>query len=166
MIKLLSLDSKNNNMAIIHQLHSILRWAILGLLLVSIFNAFMGMQKKKAFSATDNKMGLFLTIVADSQLVLGLLLYFVGTMGMQNIQRLGMAEVMKNAYARFFAVEHIFMMLIAIVLIHIGRAKSKKAATDLSKHKNSFWFYFIALILILASIPWPFRQGFESLGWI
>ena len=74
------MNSKNNNMAIIHQLHSILRWAILGLLLVSIFNAFMGMQKKKTFSATDNKMGLLLTIVADSQLVLGLLLYFVGTM--------------------------------------------------------------------------------------
>lgn len=95
------MNSKNNNMAIIHQLHSILRWAILGLLLVSIFNAFMGMQKKKTFSATDNKMGLFLTIVADSQLVLGLLLYFVGTMGMQNIQRLGMADVMKKRLCSF-----------------------------------------------------------------
>jgi len=153
-------------MAIIHQLHSVLRWTILIILFMSIFSAFMGMQKQKAFTATDNKIGLFLTIVADSQLLLGLLLYFVGTMGMQNIQRLGMAEVMKNAYARFFAVEHILMMLIAIALIHIGRAKSKKAATDLSKHKNSFWFYLIALILILASIPWPFRKGFEALSWI
>jgi hypothetical protein len=73
---------------------------------------------------------------------------------------------MKNSYARFFAVEHISMMLIAIILIHIGRSKTKKAISDISKHKTSFWFYFIALILILASIPWPFRKGFEALGWI
>ena len=163
---MVSLPSKFFHMAIIHELHSVLRWTILGILLLSIFNALLGIQQKKAFSATDNKMGLFLTILADLQLLIGLLLYVVGDMGFKNIQRLGMAEVMKNGYARFFAVEHILMMLIAIVLIHIGRSKSKKAVTDLSKHKASFWFYFIALILILASIPWPFRQGFEALGWI
>jgi hypothetical protein len=153
-------------MTIIDHLHRILRWAILLVLLLAIIKAFMGMQSKAAFTRSDDKNSLMLTVLADVQLLLGLVLYFVGPMGMKNIQNMGMAEVMKNGYARFFAMEHIVMMLAAIVLIHIGRAKAKKAVTDLSKHKISFWFYFIALILILAAIPWPFRQGFEGLGWM
>ena len=97
---------------------------------------------------------------------MGLVLYLAGPMGYKNIQLFGMGEVMKNPVARFFAVEHITMMLIAIVLIHIGRARSKKALTDLAKHKAAFWFYLIALLLILAGIPWPFRHGFETFPWI
>jgi hypothetical protein len=58
------------------------------------------------------------------------------------------------------------MMLIAIIIIHIGRSKSKKANSDLGKHKAAFWYYLIGLILILASIPWPFRKGFEAMGWM
>ena len=153
-------------MIIINQLHSVLRWTILLVLVLSIIKAFIGMQKKTPFTGSDDKSGLLLTILADSQLLLGLVLYIAGPMGIKNIQNLGMGEVMKNGYARFFAVEHIAMMLIAIILIHIGRSKSKKALTDLSKHTLSFWYYFIALVLILASIPWPFRQGFEALGWM
>jgi hypothetical protein len=53
-----------------------------------------------------------------------------------------------------------------LVLIHIGRAKSKRATTDLGKHKSAFWYYLIGLIIILAAIPWPFRKGFEAIGWM
>ncbi len=159
-------SKKLSIMLIINQLHSVLRWTILLVLILAVIKAFMGMQKKTSFTRSDDKSGLLLTILADSQLLLGLVLYIAGPMGIKNIQNLGMGEVMKNGYARFFAVEHIAMMLIAIILIHIGRSKSKKALTDLSKHTLSFWYYFIALVLILASIPWPFRQGFEALGWM
>jgi len=153
-------------MEILQQLHSVLRWLILGVLLVAIVMAFLGIQRKSSFNNQDNKAGLLLTLVADLQLVLGLVLYVIGAWGIKNIQNLGMKEVMKDGYARFFAMEHILMMLIAIVLIHIGRAKSKRSFNDLSKHKISFWFYTIALVLILAAIPWPFRKGFEAFGWM
>ena len=153
-------------MEFINYAHSLLRWLILLSLFITIYKAFIGMQQKSIFGPTDNKLGLVLTILVDVQLLIGLIQYFVGAWGIKNIQNLGMGEVMKNSYSRFFAMEHILMMLIAIALIHIGRSKSKKAVTDEAKHKNSFWFYLIALILILAAIPWPFRQGFEGLGWI
>ncbi|MBK7764233.1 MAG: hypothetical protein IPI46_12955 [Bacteroidetes bacterium] len=146
-------------------LHSVLRWLLLIVLIVAVYKAFTGMQNKSAFTDSDNKSGLLLTILTDSQLIIGLVLYFMGPWGLKNIQNQGMAVVMKDGFQRFFAVEHILMMLIAIVLIHVGRAKSKKANDDVAKHKMAFWFYFIALVLILASIPWPFRAGFESLGW-
>lgn len=153
-------------MAYIQHFHSVLRWLVLLTALYAIFKAFVGMQQKAGFSKSDNMAGILFTSTIDIQLLLGLILYFTSGLGYKNIQANGMGFVMKDGFARFFAVEHISMMLIALVLIHIGRAKSKKAATDLAKHKNAFWYYLIALVIILAAIPWPFRKGFEALGWM
>ena len=101
----------------------------------------------------------------DIQLIIGLVLYVFGPWGFKNIQNMGMGEVMKNPYTRFFAMEHLVGMLIAIVVFHVGRSKSKKAIDDASKHKKAFIFYLIGLLIILASIPWPFKAGFEGIGW-
>jgi hypothetical protein len=45
-------------------------------------------------------------------------------------------------------------MVIALVLVHIGRAKTKKAIGHWKKHRAATIFYGIALLLILAAIPW------------
>jgi membrane protein DedA with SNARE-associated domain len=66
---------------------------------------------------------------------------------------------MKDPAARFFTMEHLSMMLIAWILVHVGRAAVKRANTDAAKHKKSLIFFGIALVLILASIPWPFREA-------
>lgn len=153
-------------MEIINQIHSIARWAILVLAILAIFKSLSGMMSKSAYGTTDNKLSLLLVSLCDIQLLIGLVQYFVGPWGLKNIQNQGMAMVMKDGYSRFFAVEHILMMIIAIALIHVGRVKTKKASTDLSKHKNTFWFTLIAFVIMLASIPWPFKKGFEALGWI
>ncbi len=143
---------------IIH-LHSFLRWIILILALVAIVKSFSGMTGNKPFSNGDKKIGLFLMIAAHTQLLVGLILYIFGPLGLNNIRNLGFGEVMKDSSYRFYAVEHIFGMLVAIVLITIGRGSAKKNISDLAKHKRSFWFYLIALVIILATIPWPGRAG-------
>ncbi|MBL7765182.1 MAG: hypothetical protein JNJ58_03740 [Chitinophagaceae bacterium] len=152
-------------METINLLHSILRYAVLAVMIYAIARAFMGMQKSSPFTAADSQAGLFTTIICDIQLLLGLALYFIGPLGLKNIQNNGMGYVMKDSYSRFFAVEHITGMLIALALVHIGKAKSKKKDNDAAKHKTAFVYYLIALIIILASIPWPFRKGFEGIGW-
>ena len=152
-------------MEFIKHLHSGLRWIVLILALLAIVKAFMGMQKKSSFTNSDNKIGLMLISFMDIQLIIGLVLYVFGPWGFKNIQNMGMGEVRKNPYIRFFAMEHLVGMLIAIVVFHIGRSKSKKAIDDASKHKKAFIFYLIGLLIILASIPWPFKAGFEGIGW-
>jgi hypothetical protein len=152
-------------MEFIKHFHSGLRWVVLILALLAIIKALMGMQKKSAFTNADNKISLVLISFMDIQLIIGLVLYIFGPMGLKNIQNMGMGEVMKNSYTRFFAMEHLIGMLIAIVVFHIGRSKSKKAIDDASKHKKAFVYYLIGLIIILASIPWPFKAGFEGIGW-
>lgn len=137
-------------------LHSILRWAIVLAGLWAVIHALKGVSGKTPFTAADNKAGLFFMIFCDIQLLVGLLLYFVfsGKVGLSN-----MGETMKSSALRFFTVEHTLMAVIAIALVHIGKSKVKKATSDAQKHKLALIFYGIAFILILALIPWPFRQA-------
>jgi hypothetical protein len=141
--------------------HSIIRWILLILLLTAIVKSLQGMMSKKAYGPSDNKISLFLMISAHTQLLVGILLYFASPHVMFT------GDMMKNNVARFFTMEHSVMMILAIVLITIGRISSKKAATDAAKFKKSFWFFFIALLVILAAIPWPFMQVAKdtAIGW-
>ena len=70
---------------------------------------------------------------------------------------------MSDKMTRFLGVEHMVGMLIAIILITVGYKKIKAGETDGKKFKSMFSYYGIALLLILASIPWPFR--FAQYGW-
>jgi len=140
-------------------LHSLLRWVILILLVIAIAKSYTGMTAGKPFSDGDKKVGLFLMISAHTTLLVGLYLWFFGPWGIANIGNLGFGEVMKDRVLRYYAVEHTTGMLIAIVLITIGRGVAKKRIPDVAKYKRTFWFFLIALVIILATVPWPFRTG-------
>jgi hypothetical protein len=71
---------------------------------------------------------------------------------------------MKVALYRFYGMEHLMGMIIAIVLVTIGHSKSKKATESAAKFKAIKLWYVLALILILAFIPWPFRTALGA-GW-
>ncbi|MHA4847882.1 hypothetical protein ACX0G7_27210 [Flavitalea antarctica] len=133
-------------------LHNILRWVILILLIISIVQAYNARSGKSGSGL--NKSSLFLLIAAHTNFLIGLYQYIAGAWGLKVIQNNGMSEVMKNSVLRFWAVEHITSMLIAIVLITVARGKVKK-----SLYGSAFWMYIVALILILLAIPWPGREG-------
>lgn len=134
-------------------LHNLMRWIILVLLLVTIFQSYTA-KSKPASGAPLQKTSLYLLIAAHITLLIGLYQWFVGDFGLKLIQNSGMGEVMKNGASRFWAVEHIFGMVVAIILITIARGKVKKL-----NYSASFWMYLVALIIILVSIPWPFREA-------
>ncbi|HTQ65677.1 MAG TPA: hypothetical protein VMI12_12820 [Puia sp.] len=139
-------------------LHSILRWVILILLLLSIVKSFSGWQSKKAFAAGDGKLWLFTLISAHTTLLLGIYLLLFGRFGIFTTTLPAGVSVMKDKFFRFFWIEHPFGMIVAVVLITLGRGLVKKNVSDTVKYKKAFWFFLIALIFILATIPWPFRE--------
>lgn len=140
-------------------LHSFLRWIILILAIIAIYKSYIGMTAGKPFTAGDKKIGLFLMISAHTTLLIGLFQWITGPWGLKNIQNMGFGPVMKDPVFRFYAVEHLTGMVIAIILITIGRGVSKKNIPDQVKHKKTFWFFLVALLIILVSVPWPFRVG-------
>ncbi len=139
-------------------LHNLGRWVVIILLLVAIVRSLTGTTSNKAFTNADKKTGLFLMIAAHTMLLIGFYQWFVGPWGLHNIQNLGMKAVMQDNVYRFWAVEHLTGMLVGIILITIGRGSAKKNISDKAKHRKSFWFYFIAFVVIVASVPWPFRE--------
>jgi hypothetical protein len=140
-------------------LHNLLRWVVILFMLLTLIKSFSGMSNKKPFTGGDKKTALFLLISVDLQLLVGLYLYFTSAWGLKNIQNAGMGAVMKDTVGRFWAVEHIFGMLVAIALVHIGYSAVKKNIDDTAKFKKLFWFTLIAAIIVFATIPWPFRAG-------
>ncbi|WP_430973395.1 hypothetical protein [Sunxiuqinia rutila] len=134
-------------------LHNTLRWLILLIALVSLLKYFMGWFSQKKWGKSDNILGIIFTAAMDLQLLTGLVLYFfLSPITSAAFQNFGAA--MKNADLRFYAVEHFLMMLIAVVLVHIGRSKSKKASHSRKKFGFSLVFFGIAYIIMLAAIPW------------
>ncbi|MFM2362324.1 MAG: hypothetical protein RLZZ316_1226 [Bacteroidota bacterium] len=133
-------------------LHSLLRWVILILAVLAIYQAFTKSNGLK-------KTSLWLLIAAHTTLLIGIYQWVVGNLGLKLIQASSMGEVMKNAATRFWAVEHFTGMLIGIILITIARGKVKK-----DNYKAASWLYLIALLIILVTIPWPFRAGIGR-GW-
>ena len=107
----------------------------------------------------DKMLNLFAMVILHVQFLIGLTLYFMSG-------RVNMGEGwMKNPMFRFFGMEHFIGMLLAIVLITIGRRKAENASIDSKKHKTVLVFYLIGFILILAFIPWPFRQNLGIVSW-
>ena len=137
-------------------IHNILRWAVLLFGLWTVINALTGVFNKQNYTGSNNKISLFFMICCDIQLLLGLILYFNG-MWFDRVKS-NMGEVMKNSVERFFAVEHALMMIIAWLLVHLGRSMVKRSDSDAQKHKRSLIYFGIAIVIILAMIPWPFKQ--------
>src|SRR6478609_7912813 len=110
-------------MQIVLILHSLVRWAVLIFGLSTLMNALGGVFKKRAYTESDNKSNLFFMISCDIQLLLGLILYFSNGW-FTRLKDLG--NNMKEPYSRFFTMEHMSMMILAWILVHIGRVQVKK----------------------------------------
>jgi NADH:ubiquinone oxidoreductase subunit 2 (subunit N) len=136
--------------SILNHAHSGLRWVAIILLLLAIINAFTS----KTFEKKHKMINLFTMITLHTQLIIGLVQYFITSGKVKFFD-----GWMKEAAFRFYGMEHLMGMLIAIVLITVGYSKSKRGTTDSEKFKPIKLFYLIGFILIIASIPWPFRTA-------
>ncbi len=134
-------------------LHSWLRWALLILALIVIFKSFYGWLGKKEYGKIDNTSSIILVSLFHLQLVIGLILYFfLSPMTLSAFRDFGAA--MKDNQLRYWAVEHIFIMILSITIAQIGRIKIKKAHSSKNKFRNSAIYFSMALVLILSRIPW------------
>jgi hypothetical protein len=138
--------------SIILFLHSFVRWAIVALLLVLLTRNIRGAQQP--WKEWDERLHVMLVAAADIQLLLGLFLYFSSS---------GIAHVfqttpgaMKNGVLRFFGVEHGFSALLALIVLHIGRAKVRRASGAHARRRPALISLAIAALLIAFTIPWPF----------
>ncbi len=130
------------------EFHSGWAYIALVLLVVAVINAFAGIFSKKEFTARDRKIAIFGLIGTHTQLLIGLILYFVSPLGFASLGQ------MSDKALRLTSLEHPLINIIAITLITVGWSKHKKLTTSESKFKTFSIFYGLGLLLILSRIPW------------
>ena len=135
-------------------IHSYWAYLVLFVVLIATINAIAGFMGNKEYGPKDFRLALFALITTHIQFLIGLVLYFVSPLGLQNITNNGMGEVMGNSLFRLYAVEHPIVMILTVVFITIGYSKHKKKLVSKPKFKALAIFYTIALLLMLSRIPW------------
>lgn len=128
---------------ILKSAHSGWRYIVIILLLIAFVNALMGYVGKKPYTEGSRKLNVFALISAHVQLVLGLVIYF-----MHDWYK---GDITVNVQ-RYWKMEHVAMMIIAIILITVGNARSKRVNSDLMKHRTIFIYFGFALLLITIAI--------------
>jgi hypothetical protein len=129
-------------------LHSWIRW----IALVAGVGATLAALRNREGSA--ERWGLIAVTTLDLQMLLGLVLYLVlSPFTMQAMADFGAA--MKTPQLRFWAVEHVSMMFLAVILAHAGRVLARKAKTPQARRTRLLVCFGIATVAMFAGTPWP-----------
>lgn len=139
---------------VVLSLHSWLRWVVLLAGLVALIRAVSGSSGRRPWTAGDDRVGAAFVGALDLQLVLGLLLY-AWLSPITSAAFADMGAAMKVSAMRFWLVEHLFGMVVAVALAHVGRTRIRRAIDAPRRHRLAAIFFGLALLVIVITIPWP-----------
>src|SRR4030067_1113733 len=106
-------------------LHSLLSGVVLLLAGWALFRGYSGWVRGRPWSGLDRQAGLVFSIVFDIQVLLGLTLAFISPL-VQNVL-VGVGAAMQAPHSRFFLIEHVPLMLLALILVHLGSSRGRSA---------------------------------------
>ncbi|TCC99884.1 hypothetical protein [Pedobacter psychroterrae] len=135
-------------------LHGLFRWLVLIFLIIAVFRAYRGRFKKIPFLSIDHTIRIITVKVVQIQFCIGIVLYTISPLVRYFLHNFNEAVHLREI--RFFGMEHITMMSIAVAVITIGSDKVSKATDDQQKYKVMAIWFTVGLLLILTSIPWSF----------
>lgn len=132
--------------------HNIVRWLVLAAGVWAVFRVWRGWLSRAVWTEADaGAVKLFVNSLT-LQFIVGFVLYGVSPLIRNALADMG--ATMKNAPVRYFVVEHVVVMLLAIALGHIGAARIRKAASDSARFQAATIFMGFALALVAGFVPW------------
>lgn len=140
---------------VVLSLHNILRWVVIIVAVLALIRMYFGgWAGRKAFSRADDRASLLFVLMLDIQLLLGIILYVF--LSPTTMALLDGSSGMSAPLTRYFGAEHAALMLVAVIVAHVGRAQAKKAPDARARFRRTAIWFTVALVLLLAGIPWPF----------
>ncbi len=114
-----------------------------------VFRSLRGFIKIIPYTKLDKYLSYGFIITLYLQLIFGLILFANpnDTMASSGVQ-----DAMKLASKRFWPIEHIVLMLFALLIANLGLIFSSQSSVDRDKHKKVLIYYMIALIMIAVSL--------------
>ena len=137
-------------------LHSLLRWLVIAFGLVAVVRALSGLTGHRPWTPLDERAGRLFVIALDFQVLVGLILYGL----LSPLTRAAFADMgaaMRDPLMRFYAVEHLVLMVGAVAFAHVGRTRTRKTSLAPARQRAAAIFFTLSLLLILIGTPWPFR---------
>lgn len=145
-------------------LHSWLRWLVVIVAVIAVARFAWGWLSGRKWEALDGRLASTFPALLDIQLLVGLVLYFfaspITTGALRNF-----GAAMGNAVTRFYAVEHLFLMLLALIIAHVGSVLVKRRAPGPARWRAATVVFGLALIVILLAVPWPFVTAGTNRPW-
>lgn len=136
--------------------HSWFRWIVLVLAVLAVGLSVHGWITGRPWTDGDRKVGLLYAVSMDIQLLVGLALYLVLS-PMTATAFANMGQAMKEPVLRFWAVEHLFMMVVALALAHLGAVLSRRKE-GVARFRTAAICYGLSVLAVVAAIPWPMRD--------
>ena len=141
-------------------IHNIARWIVIIAAVYALFRAYRGWFGKRSWTDADRKAGLYFSIAFDVQFLLGLILTVVSPLVRSIISSFQNAMTIDELR---LIVEHIPLMLMALILVHVTSVLAKRAGDDVTKHRRAAIGYTLAFTVMILAIPWA-RPFFPGLG--
>jgi hypothetical protein len=136
-------------------LHNLMRWVIVmmgGLILVK---AAIGLNNRQDWKKGIIKNLRFYTTCFNVQVLIGFLLGITYSPIMRTAS-VDFSAALRNPTMRFFSVTHVALIFIALMLVHTGHSRIKKALTAARKYKQTLIWIGLSFLLVILAIPWPF----------
>ncbi len=126
--------------------HSGLRWLVLLAIVIAVLKSLVGLFAGTNYTKFDKIVAVALVGMMHLQLLTGLVLYFFYSPFI--------TYNMSDQVSRFWSVEHLALMLFAVVAAQVGRSISKKTQDAQVKFRFQSIFFGMALVLMIMGIPW------------
>ena len=114
-----------------------------------VIRSVRGIAFGKPYITLDKYLSYGFIITLYLQLIFGLILFANPDSAGNDA---GMEGAMKLASRRFWPIEHIVLMLFALLIANLGLIFSSQSSVDKEKHKKVLIYYMIALIMIAVSL--------------
>lgn len=134
-------------------LHNVLRWALVAVALWALFRTLTGWLGKGGWLPADAKASKLYPILLDVQTLVGVVLY-AGISPLMKVAYSNVPAAMANKELRFYLVEHISAIVIALALAHIGKVRAMRIKDSVARHKTLFFWYGASFLMVLSRIPW------------
>ena len=132
--------------------HSMLRWAVIALLAVATLHALVGWLANRDYERVSRVLAITTLIVVNLEFLIGFGLYLLSPV--TSAAFADFEAAMQDRQLRFFTLEHPIAMVLAVVFAHLGSLYAKNGPTDRIRHRRTAIFFGLALVAVLAAIPW------------
>jgi hypothetical protein len=132
--------------------HNIVRWLVLAAGIWAVVRCWMGWRARAVWGEKDAGAVKLFVNALSLQFVVGVVLYAVSPLIRGGLADMGAA--MRTPSVRYFVVEHVFVMIAAIALGHIGAARIRKAGSDSARFQTATIWMGLALAAVAGFVPW------------